>query len=224
MRDGRWFTVGDDGAEFVKYRKGDIIFNAKQTEELFEHGHIKTNHGRGTAYAEGTAFYDPLAGKYVPPTKKKKKEETKTESKTQAGMSSQSNSKKKKSSSKKSSGGGGGGGGSSKNDEEEQEPKVYDWIEVAIDRIERAIDNLAIVADSTYRTLKDRLSATAGEISKVTQEIELQRQGYQRYLQEAEKVQLDESIKQLVRDGKVDINEYDEETAQLIDEYQKWYV
>lgn len=29
VRDGHFFTVGDNGAEFVKYRKGDIIFNHK---------------------------------------------------------------------------------------------------------------------------------------------------------------------------------------------------
>lgn len=34
VRDGRYFTIGDSGAEFFKYKKNDIIFNARQTQEI----------------------------------------------------------------------------------------------------------------------------------------------------------------------------------------------
>lgn len=50
---GRYYTVGDTGAEFVDLPKGAIIFNHKQTEELFKHGYVT---GRGKAYASGNAF------------------------------------------------------------------------------------------------------------------------------------------------------------------------
>lgn len=53
VRNGRWFTVGDNGAEFTQVKKGDIIFNHKQTESLFKNGYVT---GRGKAYAEGTAY------------------------------------------------------------------------------------------------------------------------------------------------------------------------
>lgn len=53
VRDGRWTTVGDNGAEFRQIKKGDIIFNHKQTESLLKNGYVT---GRGKAYAEGTAF------------------------------------------------------------------------------------------------------------------------------------------------------------------------
>lgn len=53
VRGNRWFTVGDNGAEFTDIKKGDIIFNHKQTEELLSNGHIS---GRGKAYASGTAY------------------------------------------------------------------------------------------------------------------------------------------------------------------------
>lgn len=49
---GTWKTVGDNGAEFVKYRRGSIVFNHRQTEELLKNG--KT--GRGHAFAHGNAF------------------------------------------------------------------------------------------------------------------------------------------------------------------------
>ena len=53
VRNGRWTTVGENGAEFTQVKKGDIIFNHKQTEELLSNGYVA---GRGKAYAEGTAF------------------------------------------------------------------------------------------------------------------------------------------------------------------------
>ena len=51
VRDGRFFTVGDNGAEMFPIKKGDIVFNHEQTEELLKNGHIS---GHGKAYADGT--------------------------------------------------------------------------------------------------------------------------------------------------------------------------
>lgn len=48
---GRYYTVGNTGAEFVNLPKGAIVFNHKQTEQLFKYGKIT---GRGHAYANGT--------------------------------------------------------------------------------------------------------------------------------------------------------------------------
>lgn len=53
VRNGRWTTIGENGAEFTQVKKGDIIFNHKQTEDLLSKGYVT---GRGKAYANGTAF------------------------------------------------------------------------------------------------------------------------------------------------------------------------
>lgn len=53
VRNGRWHTIGENGAEFTQIKKGDIIFNHRQTEELLKNGHVT---GRGKAYASGTAY------------------------------------------------------------------------------------------------------------------------------------------------------------------------
>lgn len=53
VRGNRWTTIGDNGAEFTQVKKGDIIFNHKQTESLLKNGHVTS---RGKAYASGTAF------------------------------------------------------------------------------------------------------------------------------------------------------------------------
>lgn len=59
VRDGRFFTVGDNGAQFVKLFPGDIVFNHKQTEELLKNGQISS---RGKAYAEGSTGHSYADG------------------------------------------------------------------------------------------------------------------------------------------------------------------
>ena len=39
----------------VKYKKGDIIFNADQTEQLLKYGKIIRGKKRGKAYSDGTS-------------------------------------------------------------------------------------------------------------------------------------------------------------------------
>lgn len=56
VRDGKFFTIGAQSAEFFKYKKDDIIFNAEQTKQIFEKGRITHGKRRGRALAEGTAF------------------------------------------------------------------------------------------------------------------------------------------------------------------------
>ena len=58
VRNGRFFTIGDNGAEFTKLKKGDIIFNHRQTEDLLSKGYV-TGRGKligGNAHVEGTAY------------------------------------------------------------------------------------------------------------------------------------------------------------------------
>lgn len=64
VRNGKWKTIGDNGAEMVNLKKGDIIFNHKQTEQLLKHGHINSR-GKmvgGQAFAEGNAHYGLFTG------------------------------------------------------------------------------------------------------------------------------------------------------------------
>lgn len=52
---GRYYTVGDHGAELVDLPKNAIIFNHKQTDALFRNGYINS---RGKAFANGNAHID----------------------------------------------------------------------------------------------------------------------------------------------------------------------
>lgn len=63
VRDGHFYTIGADSAEFFRYKKGDIIFNAEQTKEIFEKGKITHGSGRGEALVNGTAFDSGSGGR-----------------------------------------------------------------------------------------------------------------------------------------------------------------
>ena len=108
--------------------------------------------------------------------------------------------------------------GSSKEDKME----AFDWIEIAINRIEEAIDRLKTTATSTYKSLKSKLGAAVDEIALVNQQIAIQQQAYNRYMQEANSVGLSSGLAQKVQDGTIDINEYDSDTREKIKEYQEW--
>lgn len=210
VRDGRFFTVGDNGAEFVKYRKGDIIFNHKQTEELFKNGYVTSGGGRGRAYAEGTAFSRGTGA--ANPWGKPSGGNTVINNYNYNVSSGSSKSTKSSSSTKKST------------EEAEKFEEVLDWIEVAIDRIERAIKNLDTVASSTFRGWSERTSALNEQIAQTRNEIDLQQRSYDRYMKAANEVGLDAGWAQKVRDGKVDIELItDENLKEKVDQYREYY-
>ena len=98
-----------------------------------------------------------------------------------------------------------------------------DWIEIKISRIEDEISNLDKTATSTFANWSDRLKDLNSEITKTGDEISIQQQGYDRYIKQANKVGLKESIAKLVRDGTIDITKYDDKTREKISDYQTWY-
>lgn len=189
---GRWYTVGDNGAEFVNIPDGAIVFNHLQSNALLENGRVS---GRGRAMAFGSAF---VTGS-IP-----------------IGI------------------GGGNGGGSnyrppssgtnaSVENNYSKELETFDWIEVAIDRIERIIDRFSKTASSAFKSLATRVNATGDEISMITQEISLQKRAYDKYMSAAEAVSLSADLKQLVRNGAIDISQYDQDTQKLINDYKDLY-
>lgn len=121
---------------------------------------------------------------------------------------------------KPGSGSGDGGGGGASDDASGER---YDWIEVLVERIERSIDNLATITESSYKALMTRLGASDDQISKITEEIGIQEKAYDRYIEEANSIELSDDLKALVQTGAIDINRYDEETQKKIEEYKEYY-
>lgn len=106
---------------------------------------------------------------------------------------------------------------------DEESRKTFNWIESMLDRIKRKVDSFSRTVSSKYKSLSSRNKAAKDEIESVTKEIELQEKAYEKYLELAESINLSDSIKAKVRDGAIDISEYTEETAELIEKYKEWY-
>lgn len=196
-------------------KKGDIILSAAQTKALIETGRAD---GHGRALALGTLLgnaYDSGSGA----------RRRNGSSSSSSGSSSKS---KSSGSSKSSSSGKDNSSGSSSAAKEAKEAKeaaenLVDWIEIAISRIQRSITNFTTRSSRTFSVLADRLSAADGAISKVNKEMEIQRKGAERYMKQANSVGLSADLAKKVQDGTIDINNYDEATKKLIDDYKEWY-
>ena len=233
--DNHWYTVGDTGAEFATIPRGSIVFNHRQTEELLHNGKVTSGGGRakalvsGTAFASGTAFKGGSSGSGggigVTTTKTTTTKETTTTTITSSGSSgsggvgkvsgksatSNSNSKSKSSNSSSSS---------TKDDFEE----TIDWIEVAISRIEREIDNFDQKVNNVYKSWSERNKNLTSEIGKVGEEIALQQSAYNRYIQEASSIGLSSEWVSKVQSGAIDIDTItDEVLKEKIDDYKKYY-
>lgn len=209
VRDGHFFTVGDNGAEFVKYKKGDIVFNHKQSEELFKNGYVTSGGGRGKALVSGTAFGRGSGG--IGRANKGSSVKTRSSSSSSSKSSSSSSSSNSNSN-------------SSANEEADKFEETFDWIETALDRVERAISRLDKTATSTYKNWTKRGTALNDQISQTRREIDLQNQAYNRYIQQANSVGLDAGYAAKVRDGTIDIEKItDEDLNNKISEYKQWY-
>lgn len=219
---GVWETVGEYGAEFVHIPKGSVVFNSAQTENLLNNGYISGN-GRGKmAYLNGTAYSYGSGGfskrwdsnNYTVPTYSSPTYTASANNYTPAQSSKSSSSSNSSSSSSNTA---------SASEAKEETKDTIDWIEIAIERIERTIKNLGNVAKSSFKVLADRMNASSNEIKYVTEELSLQQRAYDRYLEHINSLGLSSDLAERVKNGTVDINEYDQDTAKLIKDYESWW-
>ena len=109
--------------------------------------------------------------------------------------------------------------GSSSND-----PKIFDWIETKIDRLNTRLDSLKNNANNVYSSWGSRTKALNSAIQTTTEAIEFQRQAYNAYMKEADSVGLPEHYKRLVQNGALSIKDVtDSDIADQISEYQDLY-
>lgn len=211
VRNGKYFTVGENGAEFANIRKGDIIFNHKQTEELLNNGHVTSGGGRakvvGEAFVSGTA-YSSAHGKL---------NYGNSGSNAYTGSSSGSSSNTSNNNTNTSN------TNSDTSSKAEETKETLDWIETELNRIKRNIDLVDKTASSTYKNWSKRNEALASELSQVSNELNIQQQAYDRYMQQANSVGLSEDWASKVRDGRIDIETItDSDLKDKISDYKTW--
>lgn len=211
IRNGYLYEIAG-GTHVQSLKKGDVIINAKDWASIKKNGSVSGFVGK--AYADGSIRNIASARMPAHPTQQYNSSVTGGTKIVTVSNSSSSTQKKKKTKTKtktksKSK--------SSKTDE------LLDWIEIKISRIEDAISNLDTTATSVFASWSNRAKDLSSELSKVTEEINIQTKGYDRYIKQANSVGLKESIAKLVRNGKIDITKYDESTREKISDYQNWY-
>lgn len=213
VRDGRWHLI-EGGAQFVPLKKGDIVFNHKQTAELFANGKVTSGGGRGHALSNGTAF---SSGSW-------------TTGNTGNGNLSGGGSYNNTSSSVNNAA---DNLSKAATDTSEAAEKLseslsdqIDWIERVFKAMERQFDHLMSQMEritklpdkqiKMYEALtknQEYLSNTATAINK-----------YRDHLTSLEsQMGLDPMIYNQIKNGSFDISGYDEETKKLIQIYQDYY-
>lgn len=204
VRGSRWFTVGDNGAEFTDIRKGDIIFNHQQTKNLLSNGYVTSRgkiqgvaHAQGTANAEGTAYA------------------LWTVSSDGSGGHKTTKSGSDKSSSK-----------STKEYSDDFE-EIFDWFEIKIEEINEDLDLMGAKLENAI-TLSSKNNILDSMIATNKTQLTTLEKGIKLYTDYANNLlnKIPSAYRSAAQDGKIAIEEFagaaDEETLEAINNYREW--
>ena len=214
VRGSEFQTIGDYGPEFIDTQPGDIIFNAEQTKSLLENGYA-TSRGKviGSANADGSA-YSSGSGKFNVGS---------SGSKANSSSSSSSSSSSKSSSSTSSTKSSQKAADTAKEAADEFE-ESFDQIEILLDRMDRSLQRLTDSIETYSYDLSKQSSISDQAMNQIRNNLTTLQQAYNRYIQEANSVGLDEAWASKVRDGSIDISTItDESLMDKINDYQDWW-
>ena len=109
-------------------------------------------------------------------------------------------------------------------DVKEAVAETFDFIENGINRFDKAFSKLEDKVDKTSSSFTSRLNAYKEALNAATFGIELLTDDYNKYMQKANEVGLNEDIASAVRGGASNIWDYSDDTVkQQIKDYQSWY-
>lgn len=217
VRDGKWKTIGDNGAEIINLKKGDIIFNHKQTEELMKNGHI-TSRGKmvgGQAHAEGNAHVT-----IVPDYTTKSYYSGASDNNFWTGWTNVGDSLSSASDSLSNA-------ADSLSDATDEFEEVFDWVEIRLQEIDETLDLLNAklenaVGYSAQNSIIDQILGVSN-----TKMSNLQA-GLQEYANYAAKLlaEIPAQYQAAAQDGSIAITEFageaDEATVEAINNYREW--
>jgi DNA repair exonuclease SbcCD ATPase subunit len=109
-------------------------------------------------------------------------------------------------------------------DVKEAVAETFDFIENGINRFDKAFSKLEDKVDKTSSSFTSRLNAYKEALNAATFGIELLTDDYNKYMQKANEIGLNEDIASAVRGGASNIWDYSDDTVkQQIKDYQNWY-
>lgn len=207
----RWWTVGDRGAEFANIPRGSIVFNHKQTEEIFKNGYVTSNGGRGKAYASGNAYVTGSIG--VSHANKN----AAISSSASNNLNSASNNLSKAASNNLSK---------AAEKLSEAVSGYTDWVDVLFKRLESQYDLLMSqmerIAHLPHKQEKlyEAMSKNSELMSKTQQAIGTYQSHFDSIVQQSG---INPLIVHQIQNGSMDISKYDDDTQKIISEAQSWY-
>lgn len=236
VRDGKWMVI-PGGAHFENLKKGDIIFNSKQTSELINSGRVMSGGGHARALAGGTVHSGMSA--FLDGSPKGGGNSFGLNKGNQSSPSNSTITDKNTTSVKKNT--------DTVNDNTEKvkkSTKVYDWVEI---RIKHWSDQVQKIADKITDYIKKSLktSLLKQQIRKMNYEIGSNQKGAKTYMKKANsianeytyynsdgeeiKTNVPKKYQKLVQKGAYRIEDMDTSTdegkalAEAIDQYKTYY-
>ena len=224
IRDGVWSLI-PGGMHIESLKKGDIILNASQTKALLDHGSAP---GHARAYAQGTLLSSYAGGSgggsfFIGGS---------GSSSGMSGRPSSSGATSNKSTSKSTQKAAKSVEKAAKSTEKaakstekaaDKFEESFDQIEILLDRMDRSLQNLTDSIETYSYDLSKQSSVSDKAMNMIRTNLSTLQQAYNRYIQEANSVGLDESWASKVRDGSIDITTVtDESLMDKIKEYEQW--
>lgn len=236
VRDGKWMVI-PGGAHFENLKKGDIIFNSKQTSELINSGRVMSGGGHARALAGGTVYSGMSA--FLDGSPKGGGNSFGLNKGNTSSSSNSATTDKNTNSVKKNT--------DTVNDNTEKvkkSTKVYDWVET---RIKHWSDQVQKIADKITDYIKKSLktSLLKQQIRKMNYEIGSNQKGAKTYMKKANsianeytyynsdgeeiKTNVPKKYQKLVQKGAYRIEDMDTTTdagkalAEAIDQYKTYY-
>ena len=228
VRDGRWMII-PGGAHFENLKKGDLIFNKKQTSELINSGRVMSGGGHARAYASGTGSPDLLGWN-----------KARTQVGNQSSSSANSTAIDKNTTSTKNN-----TDVTDDNTEKvKKSSKVWDWVEIRIKSWGKKVQAIADkITDYIDKATKRNLLKQ--QMNKMNYQIGANVKGGKAYLKKANSIaksytyynsdgtaietNVPKKYQKLVQNGTYSIEDMDTSTdagkamAEAIEQYQTWY-
>ena len=239
VRQGKWMLI-PGGAHFQSLKKGDIIFNHQQTQELINSGRVMSGGGHARAYAKGTLSIPAHAGTggmahSTTPLFNHNKNRTQVGNTSVNINAEKANIDAKKKNTKETN----------NNTKAVKKSKTtFDWVEKRIaywgDKVKAIADKINDYIDKPLKQI--RLNA---QIKQMEYQIGSNEKGQRKYMKKAESVaksytyyddkgnavptSVSKYYQKLVQKGSYKIEDMDTSTTkgkalvEAINEYQKWY-
>ncbi len=227
LRDGILYEI-PGGAHTVPLKKGDVIFNNKQLDQLKQHGYVTSNGGHGKlvggGFADGTmhGYFGGSSGRIggysgftgTSSSKSSSKSKSSSASSSSVASATKAVSKNTNAVSKNTS---------SNDDLSKQFDKAQDWLERYIKAFEDQQDQLERLRNDIYDNYKQQNDVINQEISLIKGFQSQYSKMYDTYMNQAYKSGLSKSYQDKVISGQINIEDISDETLKTrIEEFQKW--